>query len=354
MTIDAGWMLYGATGYTGRLIAEACAERGLRPLLGGRDATALATLAATLRLPHRTIDLRDGPALVDALRGLRVVLHCAGPFSATSAPMRAACIAAGVHYLDITGEIDVFEAAQADDERARQAGVLLCPGVGFDVVPTDCVAAVLKEALPDATSLALGFRGVDRLSAGTAATSLEAIRRGATRVRQAGLIVDLPFGARDSRRDFGRGLERSFVIPWGDVSTAFRTTGIPDIEVHVPYRSSGARLLRTLLPWRRLLATPAGCRAVHALMRRVAPGPAAAARDRERAFVWGEVRNAAGARRRAVLETLNAYALTVRSAMMAVQHVLSHPVPAGTLTPSRLMGARCVERIPGAGAIRVL
>jgi short subunit dehydrogenase-like uncharacterized protein len=352
--VDKRWMIYGATGYTGGLIAQECARRGLHPVLAGRDAAQLRPLAERLRLPHTAVALDDAAALKQALRGLAVVLHCAGPFSRTSAPMREACMAAGAHYLDITGEIDVFVAAHDGAERARAAGVLLCPGVGFDVVPTDCVSVSLKAAMPDATHLTLMFAGVDHLSAGTTVTSMEAIFRGATRVRQDGRIVDIPFGGRSRMIDFGQGPERSFVIPWGDVATASYSTGIANIEVHIPRASPSARAIRALVPLRRLMASPTARRVAHTLLRRLASGPSPARRARELARVWGEVRNAAGAVKRASLQTLNGYSLTILTAVMAVEHVLRHEVSAGYCTPAQLMGPDCLEHIEGAGKVVLL
>lgn len=352
--MDKGWMIYGATGYTGTLIAQECVRRGLRPVLAGRDAVRLRKLADRLQLPHAVVALDSAPALKQALQGSATVLHCAGPFSRTSAPMREACIAAGTHYLDITGEIDVFVAAHDASERARAAGVLLCPGVGFDVVPTDCVSVRLASAMPDATHLTLMFSGVDHLSAGTTVTSMEAVFRGAARVRQDGRIVDIPFGERGRMLDFGRGPERSFVIPWGDVATAGYSTGIGNIEVHIPRASASARAIRALIPLRRLLSGPSARRLVHPLLRRLASGPSPARRALEQAHVWGEVRNAAGDVKRASLQTLNGYSLTVATAVMAVEHVLRHDVPAGYCTPVQLMGPDCLEAIEGAGRVVLL
>jgi len=339
------WMLYGPTGYTGGLIVHACLKTGLRPVLAGRDEPRLAALSQRTGLVHRTLPLDDHARLVAGLAAMRLVLNCAGPFSRTAAPLRNACIEARVHYLDITGEIDVFEAAHAQGAQAEAAGVLLCPGVGFDVVPTDCVAATLKKALPGATHLDLGFSGMDRMSAGTLATSMEAVYRGCARVRRDGRIIDLPFGEGSRSADFGRGSEKSFVVPWGDVATAFHTTGIPDIAVHIPWRSPAAAAIRALLPMRRLLASPSASRVTQSVLRRVAGGPSESERARRQTRVWGEVRDAAGNVRTAVLRAPDAYSLTLQTALLAVGHVLGHEVPAGYRTPSQLLGADCLERL---------
>lgn len=149
-------LIYGTYGYTGELIARQAVAEGRSPVLSGRNASKVAALAQTLGLDARPFDL-DADTLAGQLTDIDVVLHCAGPFIDTAPAMVDACIATGTHYLDITGEIEVFEHIFARHATAREAGAVLCPGAGFDVVPTDCLAAALAEELPDATSLALGF-----------------------------------------------------------------------------------------------------------------------------------------------------------------------------------------------------
>jgi short subunit dehydrogenase-like uncharacterized protein len=233
------WMIYGANGYTGELIAREAVSRGLKPMLAGRTAAKVEPLAAGLGLQARVFNLGDAVART-SVEGMGLVLHCAGPFSATAAPMMAACLAAHAHYLDITGEISVFEHAQTLDAAARAAGIVICPGVGFDVIPTDCVAAALKAALPDATHLALGFDSRSGFSPGTAKTSVEGLAQGG-KVRQDGRIVSVPLAYKTRRIDFGDGEKLAMTIPWGDVSTAYATTGIPNIEVYIPARRRWSR-----------------------------------------------------------------------------------------------------------------
>jgi len=172
MAKRAGWMIYGANGYTGQLVAVEATRRGLNPVLAGRRAGPIERLAAELNLPARVFDLGDAAAAAAALAGMAIVANCAGPFAATSAPMIDACLMSRTHYLDITGEIDVFVAAQRLHAEAQAASIVICPGVGFDVIPTDCIAAVFKEALSDATHLVLAFdAGGGPMSPGTARTS---------------------------------------------------------------------------------------------------------------------------------------------------------------------------------------
>jgi len=186
-----GFLIYGANGYTGTLIAREAAARGHQPVLAGRNTEALTTLASDLGLGYRIFAL-DTPGQVAAgIDGMQAVLNCAGPFAHTYRAMADACLQAGVHYLDITGEVAVFEGLVARSAAAQEAGVMLLPGVGFDVVPSDCLAAHLKRRLHSATHMALGFQSLGRVSRGTATTMAENIHRGGL-VRQDGVLRRVP------------------------------------------------------------------------------------------------------------------------------------------------------------------
>ncbi len=345
------WMLYGANGYTGELIAREARARGGRPILAGRNAPAVKQLAEELQCEWRQFALDDEAALKRGLAGVSLVLHCAGPFSSTARPMIAACLGSRVHYLDITGEIEVFEWAHGLDDQARRAGVLLCPGVGFDVVPSDCLAARLKQALPHATHLALGFDSRSGPSRGTAKTMIEGLRHGSA-VRVDGRIVNVPLASRVREIDFGEGVKTAVAIPWGDVSTAFYTTGIPNIEVYIPASPRAIRRLRRLNRWRALL----GLAPVQSWLKRradrSAPGPDAEQRDRTPVLLWGEVRNAADCTITGRLRVANGYSFTTHAAVRIVEQVMTAmPVSAGYHTPSQVVGAGFVETLPGSTVV---
>jgi short subunit dehydrogenase-like uncharacterized protein len=338
--------IYGANGYTGRLIARAAAERGLAPVLAGRSREAIAEIASELGCDARIFDLGNPERIAGELSGCGVVIHCAGPFSATASPMIAACLAARIHYTDITGEIEVFEHAFAEDAAARATGVVVCPGTGFDVVPTDCLAATLAAALPDATRLALGFDSRSALSRGTAATSVEGLGHGSC-VREGGVLRRIPLGSRSRRIDFGDGEKLATAIPWGDVSTAFRTTGIGNVEVYVPVSPKALANLRRLgrLGWF-LRLRPVQSLLKSRIARRL-PGPDESARERTPVYVWGEVENASGRRVTARLRVPNGYTLTRDAAVAVAERLLAGGAPAGFTTPARLMGRDFVTRLPG-------
>lgn len=345
-------LIYGANGYTGELIAREATKQGLRPVLAGRNHDKLAALATELGCDYRCFALDDVAAIARQLAGMQIVLHCAGPFSTTAAPMMQACLQAKVHYLDITGEISVFEYAQTLTEQARAAGIVICPGVGFDVVPTDCVAAHLKAALPDATQLTLGFDSRSSFSPGTAKTSVEGLAQGG-KLRANGVITTVPLAAKTRRIDFGNGEKLAMTIPWGDVSTAFHSTGIPNIEVYIPASPSLVAKLRRLNWIRPLL----GWRMVQTLLKKQIEkkvrGPSESKRAQARTYVWGEVRNAAGTVKTARIEVPNGYTLTVHAALAVVAHLQPYRGPGGSFTPSRLVDPELVCRLPEVGPLQL-
>jgi short subunit dehydrogenase-like uncharacterized protein len=339
-------LVYGANGYTGELIARLCPARGLAPVLAGRDGEAVAALGRELGLETRGFGLDEPSALAHGLAGAGVVLHCAGPFARTSRPMADACLAARAHYLDITGEIPVFEALARRDAEAKAAGVMLLPGAGFDVVPSDCLAAHLKRRLPMATHLALGFLALGGLSRGTATTMVENLDKGGL-VRRDGRLVPVPTGWKTRAIDFGRGPRPAITIPWGDVSTAFHSTGIPNIEVYMAAPAAlrvGLKLARPLAP---LLGTGAVQSLLKRRIRAGPPGPSPEARARGRSFLWGEARDERGGSAEARLTTPEGYTLTALTAVAIAERVLAGDAPVGFQTPSRAYGADFILGIEG-------
>lgn len=344
------WMIYGAYGYSGRLIAELAASQGLKPVLAGRDSQRLAVLASALNLEFITLDLAETARLAEVLERFHVVLHCAGPFSATSRPMLDACLGSRCSYLDITGEISVFEAAHERDAEARKAGVVVCPGVGFDVIPTDSVAAKLKEALPDANHLALGFDSKSGLSPGTAKTSIEGLANGCW-IRRGGLMRQVPLAWRTRKIDFGAGTKLAMTIPWGDVATAWYSTGIPDIEAYIPASPRLVARLKRLNPIRGLLGLGFVQSFLKKRIEKRVRGPDEASRQRDKTYVWGEASNAAGSTRTARLVTGNGYTVTAYGALGITRFVLENDLAGGYYTPSTLIGSDFVSTLPGSGPI---
>ncbi|MFB6087934.1 MAG: trans-acting enoyl reductase family protein [Haloarculaceae archaeon] len=342
----ADLLVYGSYGYTGNLVVEAAVRRGLEVVVAGRDRDRIEHQRGRLQCEARVVSLDEPKSLDYALEEVPVVIHCAGPFADTYAPMVRACLRTGTQYLDITGEIEVFEAIARMDEQARDAGVMLLPGAGFDVVPTDCLGAHLADRLPDATSLALGFDTSSGVSPGTARTVVRGLGDGVA-IRRDGRIESVPTAADTREIDFGRGERSAMLIPWGDVSTAYHTTGIPNVRVYQVTHPRTIRLLRLLRHVEPLLGTGPVQSLLEWVVDRRVEGPDERERADTRADVWGEVENADGDRAVSRLETPNGYTLTARAALEIAERVLDGDAPAGYQTPASAYGPDLVCDVEG-------
>ena len=342
------FLIYGANGYTGELIAREAARRGLKPILSGRSQNKIEPLAKELNLTYRTFSLEDKKSLEYTLKEVDFVMHCAGPFSLTSGKMVEACLRLGKHYLDITGEIAVFEQMAKRDEAAKKAGIMIMPGVGFDVVPSDCLALHLKNKLPSATNLTLAFYGLGGISHGTRATmTLNAGNGGA--IRRNGEIVKVPAAYKTREIDFGEFTKSAVTIPWGDVSTAFYSTAIPNIEVYTALPDAQIKLLKLsrYVGW--LLKT----NLVQTYLQKSIPegGPNETERASGKTHLWGEATDEQGNRVETRLVCLEGYTTTVLTALEIAGKVAEGNYRAGFQTPAKCYGADLILEIGGAKRI---
>lgn len=337
------WLIYGAYGYSGKLIAQHAKRMGYTPILAGRSAAKLKELGERMGLPWQAFSLDDEQALQRELADVKLLVNCAGPFSQTAKPLLQACLAARVHYLDITGEIDSFTYAHSLHEQAVEQGIVICPGVGFDVIPTDCIAARLNALVPNAVELKLGFDSRSRMSQGTAKTSIERMHLGGA-VRRDGEIINVPLAYKTTTIDFGGGSKHAMTIPWGDVATAYYTTEIPNIEVYIPASPKLTKRLRRL-NWVRWLL---GFNRIQNWMKKKISQQPAGPDDDERknnpTYVWGEIRDARGRIESLRVKVKNGYTLTAYGAVDVAQYVLHHKVSGGYYTPSRLYGASLIDK----------
>jgi short subunit dehydrogenase-like uncharacterized protein len=342
------FLIYGANGYTGQLIVELAVRQGIRPVLAGRTESKIKPLADAFGLKYEVFGLDNHASLVSYLNNFRLVLNCAGPFSRTAKSMIEACLEAKTHYLDITGEIEVFELAKSYNAQATKAGIILMPGVGFDVVPTDSMAKYLHTQLPDATHLELAFMSVGgSISHGTLTTMIESLGKSGF-VRENHQIVPKPTGFKGKTIDFGLTSVFAMTIPWGDISTAHHTTNIPNIETYfggIPqamyYLMKGQALMNPLLR----------SSFVQNLLQKYVDknvvGPTENQRSTAKALVWGKATNASGKHVEARLETIETYQLTAVASLKIAQKVLELQAVAGYQTPAGLFGYELVSDCGG-------
>jgi short subunit dehydrogenase-like uncharacterized protein len=347
MDKQSNWMIYGAYGYSGELVAEEAVRQGHRPVLAGRSKEKLVPVAERLGLDWVVADLRRAEGLAEAVAQVDLVFHAAGPFVHTCEPMILACLAAGTNYLDITGEIPVFQNTFSHDREALQKGVALISGVGFDVVATDCMVEYVASQVPNAVELEVAIDGLGGASAGTTKTILEMLPQGGWR-RRDGQLVPYRWGKGARKIRFSHGERTVVPVPWGDLATAFQTTGIPNITTYAAFPKHAIRILRWTAPVsQRLLALKPVRRVLQRWVGKTVRGPDEETRQRERAYVWVRAADEGGRAVEAWLETAEAYRFTAAAGVRCVERVLEDR-PVGALTPALAFGADFVLEIEGA------
>jgi short subunit dehydrogenase-like uncharacterized protein len=316
MSGTQSWMLYGAAGYTGALIARHAHERGHRPLLAGRSTAGITALAEQFDLPHRVLTLEDPAALSAALDGVDLVLNAAGPFLHTAAPLAEACLAAGAHYLDIGNELQVFRTLYDLDQRAQRAGVAIIPGAGFGVVATNCLAWYLSAGVGGAQHLEVAARAATARPGPGIAASVRANLPYGGWTRRAGRLHSQPLGSGITTITLPDGPCHVMPFPTGDLEAAFHATGAPDITAYSPVPADPA------------MTDPRA--------------PAGAYRS----FGWARATGPDGATAEAVLQTGESYAFTAAASIRAVEETLTRS-PRGALSPAMAFGADFALTIPG-------
>ncbi len=334
------FLVYGAYGYTGNLIVEQAVKEGLRPLLAGRDEKLLRAQAEKFGLEYRAFSIDNTAALDSALLEVDAVLHCAGPFVLTFRQMAEACIRTKRHYVDISGEIEGFEALAAMDEEAKRAGIMLLPGGGFDVVPSDCLIAHVAGKLAGATThLELYIKSIGSgVSRGTARSGIENSHR-AGRIRRDGKIVSVPNVWDSKQVDFGRGSTRVISVGWGDVSTAYHSTGIPNVTVYMGFPAAMVNMMRLTRFVGPVLYTRTAKDIIKWLIGKfLAPGPSRKQNENGFSLLIAEVTDGKQTVR-AKLRTPEGYYLTALTAVEIMKRIVSENYKTGFQTPSKVYGA---------------
>ncbi|WP_020531575.1 saccharopine dehydrogenase family protein [Flexithrix dorotheae] len=338
------FLIYGAYGYTGELISRLAKEKGYKPTLAGRNPEKTKKLAEALNLPFEVFSLNETQLLEKVLSRHDLVLHIAGPYSHTAEIMVNACLKTKTHYLDVTGELEVFEWIATQDKKAKEAGIVLLPGTGFDVVPSDCLARYLYEKLPDANSLELAWQGVGKFSRGTALTMAENLHKGGS-IRENGAIKLVP-PAYQVKEIFINGKNRlGATIPWGDVSTAFYSTGIPNIKVFMIAPKNLIKNMKRMRYLRWFFGIGFVKKQMQAKIRNKVTGPDEQMRKTSRSYFWGQVENAHGQKVAARLETPEGYTLTAITALKSAEKLMESKLAPGFYTPSKAFGKDFILKV---------
>lgn len=340
----AQWLIYGATGYTGKLIAQEAVRRGHKPVLAARSAQQLAPIAEQLGLEYLVLSLDNPRLLAETLEPFRAILHAAGPYSQTLRPVLEACLLTQTHYVDINGEIPVFEYILKQDQAAQRKKICIIPGAGFDVVPTDCMAVYTTSQLEDPLELDIAISSNGQASAGTRRSTLEILAAGG-QIRRSGRLLNYPLGKTVRFVRFADRSRQVIPVPWGDLSTAYYSTGVPNITTYLALSPGAIRLLRFFRPlvslslkkprlrsWLQYLQGPTG------------KGPDPSLQSTTHTHIYARAVSSNGQIAQAWLETLEAYQLTAISAVACLEAALASR-SSGVFTPAQCLGENWVLQL---------
>jgi short subunit dehydrogenase-like uncharacterized protein len=331
-------MIYGANGYSAKLIIKEALSYGIRPVLAGRNFSEVKKISEIFNLPYKIFGLDDDSTVDENISDIHTILNCAGPFKHTAKELIEGCLRNKVNYIDITGEMPVFHLAYSKDSEAKSAGITILPGAGFDIIPTDCLAKRLAELLPDAYDLKLGFlNDGGKISRGTLLTSLDFIG-GSGKIRRNVKVIDSPIGEYKVEVDLPNFKMYGFSIPWGDVLTSYFSTKIENSEV---YLGTKYKILANTIVLK-LSAKIMGLRFVKTIAQRYIAsritGPTTDERNRAKTFLWGKVTNKKGECVEQVYSIMEGYNLTAKGAILCAKEILNGKTKSGSFTPSNLFG----------------
>lgn len=348
----ASWMLYGCYGYSGELILEEAIRQGLRPIIAGRSARKVKATAIKHNLPYKVFDLSSAEDVEKNITGLDFVFNAAGPYTSTCIPMLEACLKQGVHNLSLAGEIPILEQLHGYDEQARESGVVVAVGLGFDVMPTDAMANKVKEIMPDATHLTIGLDGPNDMSRGSMKEFFEQIGEQPFWVRSNGQLIESK--PKTTHLDFGNGRKLASSIAWGDTASAYHSTGIKNIEVYSSVSKSELLLIKTLTALSFVFKSKGVQRVLNSGIDLFLSGPDEKQREEGVTHLFAEGANDSGEKVQVRMTTPTGYKITYLGAVSAIQHMLQKsPNEGGYYTPAQLMGYEAITEIEGVSAMTI-
>jgi len=349
---DRNWMLYGCTGYSGKLIARECYRQGLKPILAGRSESKVKLVAEELDFEYRVFDLTDTQQVEDALADCFMVFNAAGPFTQTCGPILDACLKQSVHNLSLVGEIPLLESLQQYDQAAKDAGITIAVGLGYDVIPTDCLANTLKECMPDATHLAIMMQGASHMSPGSTKEMIEQLGEQPFWARKNGELLESK--ATTKKIDVGLGDTLAMTIAWGDISSTYFSTKIPNIEVYATLSRVEVWMMQAISTLKPIIRVKRVQGWINKIIDFTVKGPSDFVLEETPVYFLGEARNSEGRSIQAKLKTASGYKLTYLGAVFSIKYVLENAVKSGYQTPAQLLGSNAIEHIEGSSKIQIV
>lgn len=330
-------LLYGANGYSAQLIIEELLSKNILPVVAGRTHNKIKSAATKFGCEFKIFDLDDFETICNEIVNFKVVLNCAGPFQFTAEKLIKACIKEKVNYIDITGEIPVIEYAWSKNDEAKKAGICIIPSVGFDVIPTDCLSVITARKIKNPQSLEILLQNENvKISRGTLITTIEMMCNSG-KLRKEGKIIDSPIGEKVFVKDIGEKKYYGISIPWGDVASAYYSTGIKNITVYLGVNRIIYSLRKVLLQLIKLLRVNLIKSGIIRIIKLLVTGPDEKKRKKVKSYIITSVKNEIESCTDINLVT-EGYTLTKIGAATAVERILQGIDKKGTLTPAMAFG----------------
>jgi short subunit dehydrogenase-like uncharacterized protein len=339
-------LIYGGTGYTGRLIAEHARNLRHSVVIAGRTADRVHDVATELDLPGRVFSLEEPEVIDDALGDISVLINAASPFARTTPPLIEACLRTRTHYLDVTGELPVFQQAFSYDKAARERSIMIMPGVGLGVVASDCLALHVATRLPNANYLRIAILRPDSFSRGSFRSAL-GLSSSRVTIRRNGRMISVPVGRLQRAFDYGDGKRESVAVSWADVFTAYHSTGIRNIEAYFEAGLASRALYQLGAGVADTLRLPPVARWLDMAIGALPDGPSAQRRQMERCVIVAEAEDSWRQRSCARLETPDGYSFTAEAATEVAVRAARGDFHPGFQTPARVYGADLVLEFKG-------
>lgn len=313
-------LIYGAAGYMGKLFTQYAKNLDLPVVLGSRDPM---LTPGELRL----FSLNDVAVIMTYLEDIKLVVNLAGPFANTQQPFIEACLKTGTHYIDISGEVPEFEAAYQFDALAKTSNVMLMPGAGFGVVPTDIAATLAHQKLPDATHLVLAYITIGGATRGTLKTVLKDIHKEGIEIVGGEKVKAMP--AKDAFFVEVNGKKQRVIYnPWrGDLFTARISTAIPNIRTYANFPGFAERMMKGKLLWLRDLI-------LNKLINWLPVGPSEKALKKGKTVIYANVRNNLGQTASVTIHGPEAYVFTAQILTSISKEIINDNWKPGFQTPS--------------------
>ncbi|MDX2164544.1 MAG: saccharopine dehydrogenase NADP-binding domain-containing protein [Gammaproteobacteria bacterium] len=313
-------LIYGAGGYMGKLFTQYASQKQLPIVLGSRD---FFNSKEELRL----FSLENTSNIIQYLHDVKLVVNLAGPFVFTQLALIEACLETGTHYIDISGEVPEFESAFRFHEQAKQANIMILPGAGFGVVPTDIAAKLAHQKLPDATHLKLAYVTVGGATRGTLKTVLKDIHKGGIEIVNGKAVKAMPAKSDFNFEADGKNY-RVVSNPWrGDLFTAQYSTQIANIQTYANFPGFVESMMKGKLLWLRDFI-------LNRLINLLPVGPSEKALKKGKTYIFAEVKNEKGKTARINIKGPEAYVFTAQTLTNISLKIINGDIITGFNTPS--------------------